>query len=70
MKITQLDKLRWKLYKLKRRIILTYGFKTGLIHPYDKETINNLSNIYLGGIPASLIILSHCLQLHLFLYIL
>lgn len=59
MQITNLDKLRWKLYKLKRRIILTYGFKTGLIHPYDKETIGNLSNIYLGGIPASLIILSH-----------
>lgn len=59
MEVTKKDMLRWKLYCLKRKALLKYGLKTGLITAYDVETIDNLRNVYYAGIPLSIIILSH-----------
>ena len=51
------EKLRWKFYLMKERLIYDYGFKTGLIGGYDVEFIENLRNIYYGPFPLSLLIL-------------
>ena len=59
MEVTNADKRRWKLFNLKRKALMSFGFKTGLIQSYDVETIDNLRKLYYGGIPCSIIILSH-----------
>lgn len=54
---TVLDKMKWNLYQAKRSLLFAYGIKHGLIHPYEKELIENLRNVYYGGVPASIMLL-------------
>lgn len=51
------DKIKWKLFELKRNIYITQGLLHNKIRYYDDELIDNLSNIYYGGIPASVSLL-------------
>lgn len=55
-------KLKWKLFKMKEKALLIYGLKTGRIQPYSEELLDKLRNIYYGGIPASIILLSNGLS--------
>ncbi len=55
---TNLQMLKWKIYKKKSREMLLYGLKHGYIRPYDAELIEKLRTIYYGGIPASILLLS------------
>lgn len=55
---TKYQELRWKLNRRKNTFLLIWGLKNGLITPYDDELIEKLRNIYYGGIPASVILLS------------
>lgn len=57
-----LEEIRWKLYQYKSKKMLILGLKTGLIAPYDDELIEKLRDIYEGGIPASIILLSDSLS--------
>jgi len=54
-----LDKLKWNLYLAKKDYLYDYGFDNGFIRTYDEELIENLRNIYYGGIPASIMLLCH-----------
>lgn len=54
---TKLDNLRWELYRKKYSILFDYGIKTGRIHSYEKELIENLRQVYYGGVPGSIILL-------------
>ena len=56
---TVMDKLKWEMYRKKKRAIIKYGLKTGKVRPYDKETIERLRSVYYGGIAASVILLSN-----------
>ena len=58
------EKLRWNLFKIKEKVLMEYGMQNSLITSYDKELINNLHNIYYGGLPISLLILNQrqCLR--------
>ena len=56
---TMLENLKWQLYKKKREILIDYGIEKGLVHPYEVELIETLRNTYFGGVPASIILLSH-----------
>ena len=56
---TKLQKMKWDLHQKKYRFLLLYGLSHGLILPYDDELINKLRNVYYGGIPASIILLSN-----------
>ncbi len=60
--ITELQKLRWNLYKKRKRILSIWGLQKGLIAPYDDKLIKNLRNIYYGGLPGSVILLSKSLS--------
>lgn len=55
---TKLQKMKWQLYCHKQKAIINMGLKNGLIMPYDDELIGKLRNIYHGGLPASVILLS------------
>ena len=55
---TKLQKLKWNLHNYKSKQLLIWGLKNGYIAPYDDVLIKKLRNIYDGGIPASIIILS------------
>ena len=57
--ITKLQEMKWNLHNYKSRQLLLWGLKTGHIAPYDDELIEKLRNIYYGGIPASIILLSN-----------
>lgn len=58
----KLDKIKWELYNKKREILIYYGIANGLIHTYEEDDIiENLRNIYYGGIPASILLLSRTL---------
>lgn len=52
------EKRKWDLYQYKSRKLLLYGLKNKKIFPYGDELIEKLRNIYYGGIPASIILLS------------
>lgn len=52
------DKTKWELHLLKNKALIGEGTKKGLIHPYDSKTIERLRNVYYGGIPLSIILLS------------
>ncbi|MBR1416392.1 MAG: hypothetical protein IJ572_01050 [Bacilli bacterium] len=55
---TKLQELKWKLYKYKYKHLLVWGLKNGFIKLYDDNLIDKLRNIYYGGIPASILLLS------------
>lgn len=55
----KLYQLRWNLFYKKYIQYVKYGFKKGLVNTYEDELIENLRHVYYGGIPASIIILSH-----------
>ena len=55
---TRLQKLKWDLHSYKKKRLLIYGLKNGLIKPYDDQLIEKLRKVYYGGIPASVILLS------------
>ncbi len=55
----KLQKLKWDLHQKKYKMLLIYGLSKGLILPYDDELIERLRNVYYGGIPASIILLSN-----------
>ena len=57
-----MQKLKWYLYQKKYKMLLIYGLQHGLIFPYDDKLIEKLRNIYYGGIPASIILLSDCMS--------
>lgn len=51
--------MKWELHCKKEKMLLIYGLKNGLITLYDDKLIEKLRNIYCGGIPASIILLSN-----------
>lgn len=55
----RIQKLKWELQKKKFKMLLLWGLRHGYIFPYDDELIIKLRNIYYGGIPASIILLSN-----------
>lgn len=56
---TEMQKLKWDIHQKKHKMLMIYGFQHGLIFPYDEELIKKLRNVYYGGIPASIILLSN-----------
>lgn len=56
---TKLQEMKWNLHNYKSRQLLLWGLKNGYIAPYDDELIEKLRNIYYGGIPASILLLSN-----------
>lgn len=56
---TKIQKLKWELHQKRYKMLLIYGLQHGLIFPYDNELIEKLRNVYYGGIPASIILLSN-----------
>ena len=57
--ISKLREIKWSLHNYKSRQLLLWGLKNGYIEPYDDELIEKLRNIYYGGIPASILLLSN-----------
>lgn len=55
---TKLQEIKWNLHNYKSKQLLLWGLKNGFIKPYDDKLIEKLRNIYDGGIPASIILLS------------
>jgi len=55
---TKLQELKWNLYKYKSQKMLIHGLKNGDIEPYGDYLIEQLRDIYYGGVPASIILLS------------
>ena len=53
-----IDNLKWKQFLLKEHKLMLTGAYRGKVCMYDEELINNLNNVYYGGIPASVIILT------------
>ena len=56
---TKFQQMKWNLYNYKSRKLLIWGLKKGYIAPYDDSLIKKLRNIYYGGIPASILLLSN-----------
>ena len=54
----KLQEIKWNLHNYKSRQLLLWGLKNGYIAPYDDKFIKKLRNIYIGGIPASILLLS------------
>lgn len=59
---TKIQEMKWKLHNYKIRKLLIWGLKNGLITTYDEELLEKLRNIYDGGIPASIILLSNAMS--------
>jgi len=59
---TKLQKLKWDIHQKKHKMLMIYGLQHGLIFPYDEELIQKLRNVYYGGIPASIILLSNVMS--------
>ena len=59
---TKLQKLKWNIHQKKYKMLMIYGLQHGLIFPYDEELIQKLRNVYYGGIPASIILLSNAMS--------
>ena len=56
---TNFQKLKWDIHQKKHKMLMIYGLQHGLIFPYYEELIKKLRNVYYGGIPASIILLSN-----------
>lgn len=56
--MSKLQEIEWNIHNYKSKQLLLWGLKNGYITPYDDELIEKLRNIYEGGIPASIILLS------------
>lgn len=54
---TLMERMRWRLYNIKKDIMFEYGRKHNLIFLYGKEYIDKLRDIYHGPIPLSLLLL-------------
>ena len=52
----------WEEYKEYRRRTLVKGLNDKKVFPYDEKLLEKLRNIYDGGIPASIILLSNFLS--------
>lgn len=55
----KLQNIKWNLHNYKSRQLLIWGLKNGYISTYDDALIEKLRNIYDGGIPASILLLSN-----------
>ena len=55
---SKLEHLKWELFKKKRDALCNFGLLFGLIKPYDDQLIEKLRDVYYGGIPASICLLS------------
>ena len=49
---TKFQKLKWKLYLEKKKLLFLYGINRGLVNTYENGLIENLRNIYYGGVPS------------------
>lgn len=54
---SRIDILKWKLYKYKKYLLVRWGVINGHVKPYDKRLIENLRNVYFGGVPGSIALL-------------
>ena len=54
---SKIDELKWELYKKRQRMLIIWGLKKGFVFPYDDRLIENLRNVYYGGIPGSVLLL-------------
>ena len=54
----KLQEIKWNLHNYKSKQLLLWGLKNGYIAPYDDKFIKKLRDIYIGGIPASILLLS------------
>ena len=59
--VTNLEKIRWKLFDLKSEILFLYGVEKGLIRGYDRSVIEKSKKIRCGGIPLSILLLERSL---------
>lgn len=65
--------IEWNLYKSKANQLLAWGLKNQCVTLYDDALIKKLRDIYYGGIPASILLLSntmsngHCYDMALLL---
>lgn len=53
-----MQNMKWLLHNYKSKKLLVWGLKHGYINPYSDYLIEKLRNIYDGGIPASILLLS------------
>lgn len=53
------NELNWKNYCNNFTSLMQYGKIQGLVKKYDEELLNNLRNIYCGGIPATILLLDY-----------
>lgn len=56
---TKIQNMKWNLHNYKLKLLLIWGLKKGYIALYDDDLIRKLRDIYDGGIPASIILLSN-----------
>ena len=56
---TKLQQFKWNLHQKKHKMLLLWGLNNGYAAPYSEALIEKLRNIYYGGIPASVILLSN-----------
>ncbi len=56
---TKIEKIKWQLHNYKSKQLLMRGLEKGYITPYDDVLIEKLRNVYYGGIPASILLLSN-----------
>ena len=56
---TNIVNKKWELHCKKRDKLTLWGLRQGYIASYDDKLIEKLRNIYSGGIPASIILLSN-----------
>jgi len=53
---TNLEKMKWNLFRKKYEILFKYGVSKKLISPYECELIEKLRTVYYGGVPASILL--------------
>lgn len=62
--MSKVDNIKWKLFCKKYNVLLNYGFLTGKIKTYDADLIDKLRNVYYGGFPASIVLLTENMVRH------